>query len=152
MRYFLKTGILISLLLCCSSIIVKGQINKLIVVDALVAGESTEIVSRNSDAKVLILPDKGNPLQQITSEIKNGSYDEIHLYLLTKPGSVIFDEINIIPDNVHEFSADFTEWKKYMKRDAVVIIHSDILASVPGGVSLVNSISAFIDRKVLVEK
>jgi len=91
-------------------------------------------------------------LQQITSEIKNGSYDEIHLYLLTKPGSVIFDEINIIPDNVHEFSADFTEWKKYMKRDAVVIIHSDILASVPGGVSLVNSISAFIDRKVLVEK
>lgn len=148
----LKTGILICLFFCFSSVIVRGQINKLIVVDALVAGESTEIVSGNSDAKALILPDKGNPLQQITAEIKKGSYDEIHLYLLTKPGSVIFDEINIIPDNVQEFSADFAEWKKYLKRDAVVIIHSENLASVSGGVSLVNSISAYIDRKVLVEK
>ncbi len=131
--------------------IVRGQINKLMVVDALVGGESTEIASRNPGAKVLILPDKENPLQLVTAEIKKASYDEIHLYLLTKPGSVIFDEINIIPDNVQEFSSDFAEWKEYLKKDAVVIIHSGNLASVPEGVSVVNSISSFIDRKVLVE-
>ena len=125
--------------------------NKLIVIDPLVAEESEGIISRNSDAKVYFLPDKGNPLQLIAAEMKKDAYDEVHLYLLTKPGSIIFDEMNIIPDNVRDYSADFSDWKDNLQPDAVITIHSSELTSVPEGLVLVNSISAFTGRKVLAE-
>lgn len=148
----IKTGILLCLLFCSTSLIGTGQINKLVVVDPLVSGKRAEIISDNPTAKVLILPDNGNPLQLITAEIKKASYDEIHLYLLTKPGSVIFDEINIIPENVQEYSADLSEWKNILKSEAVIYIHSENLTSIPEGINIVNSISSFTGKKVLVGK
>ena len=83
--------------------------------------------------------------------MKKDAYDEVHLYLLTKPGSIIFDEMNIIPDNVRDYSADFSDWKDNLQPDAVITIHSSELTSVPEGLVLVNSISAFTGRKVLAE-
>lgn len=149
--YFLKTGIFLCLFFCFSPAVVRGQMNKLIVIDPLVAEESEGIISRNSDAKVYFLPDKGNPLQLIAAEMKKDAYDEVHLYLLTKPGSIIFDEMKIIPDNVRDYSADFSDWKDNLQPDAVITIHSSELTSVPEGLVLVNSISAFTGRKVLAE-
>ncbi|HOW09576.1 MAG TPA: DUF4347 domain-containing protein [Bacteroidales bacterium] len=147
-----RTGILLCLLFCSTSLIGWGQINKLVIVDPLVSGKSSEIINNNPTAKVLILPDNENPLRLITAEIKKASFDEIHLYLLTKPGSVIFDEINIIPENVQDYSADLSEWKKYLKSEAVIYIHSENLTSIPEGINIVNSISSFTGKKVLVEK
>jgi len=147
-----KSGILLCLLFFSTSLIVKGQINKLVVVDPLVSAKSAEIIRNNPTAKVIILPDNGNPLQLIAEEIKKASYDQLHLYLLTKPGSVIFDEINIIPENVQEFSADFTVWKNFLKSEAVIYIHSDNLTSIPEGKNIVDRISSFTGKKVLVEK
>ncbi len=67
--------------------------------------------------KVITLPDEGNPIKFIANELKKSMYDEIHLYLLTKPGSIIFDEINIIPENIQDYSGDFSEWKSIIKPD-----------------------------------
>ena len=74
-----------------------------------------KILGQDTRLKVVTLPDEGNPIKFITNELKKSTYDEIHLYMLTKPGSIIFDEINIIPENIQEYSGDFREWKSIIK-------------------------------------
>jgi len=131
---------------------VNGQINKLIVIDPLIAGETVSLVTQLPVQKVLRLPDKGNPITLITDELKNEAYSEIHLYLLTKPGTIIFDEINILADNVQDYSADFTAWKNLLGSGSKVIIHSESLTTVPEGSQIVQKISEFIGRSITVEK
>jgi hypothetical protein len=101
---------------------------------------------------VITLPDEGNPLQFIANELKKSSYDEIHLYLLTKPGSIIFDEINIIPENIQDYSGDFSEWKSITKPEFKIIIHSENLTSGEEGLFIVRKITEFTGRAVIVEK
>lgn len=146
-----RTGFICLLLLWFTASTVDGQIKKLIVIDPLLSGETDNLVTRAPDIKVLRLPDKGNPITIITSELKTSSYDEIHLYLLTKPGSIIFDEINILPENVQDFSADFVQWKNLLNQGARIIIHSGNLTSEPGGTEILEKISGFTGRSVIVE-
>ncbi|HEY5122505.1 MAG TPA: DUF4347 domain-containing protein, partial [Ignavibacteria bacterium] len=117
-------GLMISIL---STYYVTGQISRLIVIDPLVEKEIRNIAGNYPGQKVVILPDEGNPLKYITSELKKSMYDEIHLYLLTKPGSIIFDEINIIPENIQDYAGDFGEWKSITKPEFKIVIHSEDL-------------------------
>ena len=129
-----------------------GQIARLIVIDPLVGNETRNIKDAYPGQKVIILPDEGNPLKFIANELKDSLYDEIHLYLLTKPGSIIFDEINIIPENIQDYSGDFDEWKKLTKPETKIVIHSDDLNSVQEGLFLVGKITDFTGRVVTVKK
>jgi hypothetical protein len=99
-----------------------------------------------------MLPDEGNPLKFIANELKQSMYDEIHLFLLTKQGSIIFDEINIIPENIQEYSGDFREWKSLTKPEFKIVIHSEDLASGQEGLFLVKKITEFTGREVIVKK
>jgi hypothetical protein len=84
--------------------------------------------------------------------LKESLYDEIHLYLLTKPGSIIFNEINIIPETIQNFSGDFSEWKSITKPEFKIVIHSENLASGQEGLFLIKKITEFTGRAVIVEK
>ena len=99
-----------------------------------------------------MLPDEGNPLKFIANELKKSKYDEIHLYLLTKPGSIVFDEMNIIPENIQDLSGDFSEWKSITKPEFKILIHSEDLASGQEGLFLVKKITEFTGREVIVKK
>jgi len=94
----------------------------------------------------------GNPLKFITKELKESSYDEVHLYILTKQGSIIFDEINLIPENIQEYSGDFNEWKSLTKPEFKIVIHSEDLTSGEEGLFLVKKITEFTGREVIVIK
>ena len=148
----LKISVLSLVLIIRSTLDLLGQPVSLIVIDPLVEKEIRNIAGNYPGQKVVLLPDEGNPLKYITSELKKSMYDEIHLYLLTKPGSIIFDEINIIPENIQDYSGDFGEWKSVTKPEFKIVIHSEDLASGQEGLFLVKKITEFTGREVIVKK
>jgi hypothetical protein len=155
MRFYykiLKTSALSLMISILSTYYVTGQISRLIVIDPLVEKEIRNIAGNYPGQKVVILPDEGNPLKYIASELKKSMYDEIHLYLLTKPGSIIFDEINIIPENIQDYAGEFGEWKSITKPEFKIVIHSEDLASGQEGLFLVKKITEFTGREVIVKK
>jgi len=148
----LKTSVLIFTLIFLSTFYVPGQTTKLIVIDPLVENEIKSTISSEPGQKVITLPDQGNPIKFITNLLRESIYDEIHLYLLTKPGSIIFDEINIIPENIQDYSQDIGEWKSLIKPDSKIIIHSENLTSGPEGLFLIEKITEFTGQAVIVQK
>jgi hypothetical protein len=154
MRFYykiLKTSALSLMISILSTYYVTGQISRLIVIDPLVEIESRNIANLPGQ-KVVMLPDEGNPLKFIAKELKESTYDEIHLFLLTKQGSIIFDEINIIPENIQDYAGDFGEWKSITKPEFKIVIHSEDLASGQEGLFLVKKITEFTGREVIVKK
>jgi hypothetical protein len=147
----LKISVLSLVLVFHQALKVNGQPINLIVIDPLVEKESRNIANLPGQ-KVVMLPDEGNPLKFIANELKQSMYDEIHLFLLTKQGSIIFDEINIIPENIQEYSGDFREWKSLTKPEFKIVIHSEDLASGQEGLFLVKKITEFTGREVIVKK
>jgi len=139
-------------LILLPSFCLKGQPSVLVVIDPLVENEISNITSTYPAQRVITLPDEGNPIRFIANELKKSLYDEIHLYLLTKPGSIIFDEINILPENIQMYSAEFSEWKSIGKPELKVIIHSDNLTSGQEGELLVKKITEFTGKIVIVRK
>lgn len=148
----LKISVLSLILIIHLAFDLIGQPVSLIVIDPLVEKESRNISANYPGQKLVILPDEGNPLKFITKELKESTYDEVHLYLLTKQGSIIFDEINIIPENIQEYSGDFSAWKSITKPEFKIVIHSEDLASGQEGLFLVKKITEFTGREVIVIK
>jgi hypothetical protein len=130
---------------------VNGQSPRIFIVDRLVAEEVTHVDGITGTDKIFNLPDKGNPLILIIDELKKNSYSEVHLFLLTKPGSMIFDELNILLENIEQYASQFMEWKKYLPPGAKIIIHSDSLASVEDGATLVQKISELTGASVIAQ-
>lgn len=147
----LKISVLSLVLIIHPALDLNGQPVSLIVIDPLVEKESRNIAINHPGQKVVMLPDEGNPLKFIANVLKGSMYNEIHLYLLTKPGSIIFDEINIIPENVKDFSSDFIEWKSITKPEFKIVIHSENLASEQEGLFLIKKITEFTGREVIVK-
>ena len=129
-----------------------GQPAKLIVIDPLVENEYKNISRNETGQNVVILPGEGNPVKLIADELKKSVYNEVHLYMLTKPGSIVFDELNIIPENVEEYSADFSEWRDKLKQGSEIIIHSEVLNSVPEGAFIIKKITDYTGYTVVVKK
>ena len=148
----LKTSVLSLTLFILSTFYVIGQTPRLIVIDPLVENEIRNSISTDPGQKVVTLPDEGNPLKFIANELKESLYDEIHLYVLTKPGSIIFDEINITPENIRDYSGDFSEWKSITKPVSKIIIHSENLTSGQEGLFLIRKITEFTGKVVIVKK
>lgn len=148
----LKISVLSSILIVHLAFDLIGQTVSLTVIDPLVEKESRNIAANHQGQKVVMLPDEGNPLKFIANELKKSKYDEIHLYLLTKPGSIVFDEMNIIPENIQDLSGDFSEWKSITKPEFKIVIHSEDLASGQDGLFLVKKITEFTCREVIVKK
>lgn len=144
-------GVCTLVLLSNATVSATGQLPGIYVVDRLVADVFTHIEGMATTDKIFNLPDKGNPLDLITEELKLRNYSELHLFLLTKPGSMIFDELNILAENVTEYASQFSEWRKYLAPGAKIIIHSDSLTSVPDGITLVERISELTGVTVVVQ-
>jgi len=147
----LKISVLSLMLIFHPALNVTGQPLSLIVIDPLVENESRNFANIPGQ-KVVMLPEVGNPLKFIAKELKESMYDELHLFLLTKQGSIIFDEINIIPENIQEYSGDFSGWKSITKPEFKILIHSEDLASGEEGLFLVKKITEYTGREVIVKK
>jgi hypothetical protein len=146
-----KISVLAQVLIICTAFCLKGQTSGLVVIDPLVENEVKNITGKDNRLKVITLPNEGNPIKFITNELKKSAYDEIHLYMLTKPGSIIFDEINIISENIQDYSKDFIEWKSITKPEFKIIIHSENLTSAEEGLFIIRKITEFTGREVIVK-
>lgn len=151
MRKFIKAALMCLIVIVSVSSVTTGQVTKLIVVDPLVADEISNISKSFPGGNLLLLPENGNPLLIIAGELKKQAYAEIHIFALSKPGSIIFDEVAIIDENINDFTEDFSEWRSPAGTVTVIIIHSGVLTLVPEGNYLVNMISGFTGMKVIVE-
>jgi|WetSurMetagenome_2_1015567.scaffolds.fasta_scaffold894145_1 hypothetical protein len=155
MKYFShlqgKLALCLVLILLSSATSAFGQTTRLFIIDPLVMKAVGNISDATATDKIFQLPDNGNPITLIADELKTGTYSEMHLYLLTKPGSMIFDELTILADNVADYALLFAEWKKLLPPGAKIIIHSDTLTSSPDGTLIVNKISEFTGAGVSVQ-
>jgi len=87
----MKRSILTLLIIVITLVTAAGQPSKLVIIDPLVKNDLRDITDDNNQ-KIIILPEEGDPVKLIGEELKKSAYDEVHLYMLTKPGSIIFDE------------------------------------------------------------
>jgi len=147
-----KISALCLILIAAGSFSLKGQTASLIIIDTLLENEQKNISAGYTGQKVVILPAEGNPVKLINDELKKAGYGELHLFMLTKPGSIIFDEINIIPDNIEEYASDFREWKSKLKQGSKIFIHSADLTSVPEGLIIVQKIREYTGSEVIVKE
>lgn len=146
-----KISVLTLVLIICAASCLKGQTSRLVVIDPLVENEFKNITAKDTLLKVITLPNEGNPIKFIMNELKKSAYDEIHLYMLTKPGSIVFDEINIIPENIQDYSGDFSEWRSITKPELKIIIHSENLTSGEEGLFIVRKITEYTGRDVIIK-
>jgi hypothetical protein len=147
-----RSAILILMLGMLPAPCLLSQPSKLIVIDTLVADEYKNMHGNDNNTKILILPGEGNPLEIIATELGKSDYMEINIYALTKPGSIIFDELNLIPENIQDYSGDLTRWKTLIKPGAKIVIHSETLADSPEGLALLDKIAEFTGTNVTVSK
>lgn len=151
-RLLFVAGVIILLLLTDTTVSAMGQESPgLFIVDRLVADAAENIGNANATDEIFILPEIGNPLAIISDKLKARSYSEVHLFLLTKPGSMIFDELTILRDNVGDCANHFREWRKHLAPGAKIIIHSNTLTSVPDGTFLVEQIAEMTGATVLIQ-
>jgi hypothetical protein len=151
-RLLFVAGVLILMLPADATAYAIGQqAPRLFIIDRLVPDAAESISDKNASDEIFILPDTGNPLALITDKLKGGSFSEIHLYLLTKPGSMIFDELTILTDNIEDCAVHFREWKKHLSPGTRIIIHSDTLDSVPEGAGLTERIADLTGATVIVQ-
>lgn len=64
-------------------------------------------------------------LLQVFNAIEDADVHDLHLYVPTKPGSIVFNTIALTPDNVDDFSDELSGWKTRM--DGRVVIHSNVV-------------------------
>jgi hypothetical protein len=151
-RLLFVAGAFILMLLTDATVYAIGQQSpRLFIVDGLVPDAAESIGDRNASDEIFILPDTGNPLTLISEKLKEGNFSEIHLYMLTKPASMIFDELTILPENIEDCAIHFREWKKHLSPGVRIIIHSDTLDTVPEGASLIERIAGLTGATVIVQ-
>ena len=73
-------------------------------------------------------------LKQISNAIENLQIEDIHIYVLTKPGAIVFNSIAITTNNIDDWSVDLQALKVNVTNK--VVIHSDVVFSGEEGIEL----------------
>ena len=68
----------------------------------------------------------------------NLQIEDLHIYVLTKPGAIVFNSIAVTPNNVNDLSADLKTWSKNVSNQ--VVIHSEVVFAGDEGILLKQSL------------
>lgn len=68
---------------------------------------------------------------QITSALSGKKVTDLHIFVWSKPGSLVFTSIALTPENIQEFSSSLAIWKTHIT-GKVVIHSSDVFTSERG--------------------
>jgi len=68
---------------------------------------------------------------QISSVLTNKQVDELHIYVPCKPGSIVFSNIALTPDNVEEYAFYLSQWAAHVT-GKVVIQDSEVFTTQRG--------------------
>lgn len=98
----------------------------LIILDEIV-DDLEQLEAKFSSYPFVYVTDKvvPNALEQISGALANIQIKDLHIYVLTKPGAMIFNSIALIPDRLIDFPYDLNPWSKFIS--GKVVIHSDVV-------------------------
>lgn len=119
-----------------------GQNKELVIVDQMVSDYQSIISNLDRQADVFIIPKTGNPLELIAAELaKRPGLKAIHLFVMCKPGAIVFDQLAITEQNIQQYAVSFASWFSYLNKDSEILIYGSELASNTEGKTLLSSIS-----------
>lgn len=75
-----------------------------------------------------------SPLKQIVKALDGRTVQDLHIYLESKAGEVIFTYVSITSKNVNESGELIMKWKSAVK--GKVVIHSQAVFTTPAGIEL----------------
>ena len=109
-------------------------LNDFIVIDEI--AEDAELLKKQFDNSNVYLSTGGgiNAINQITNAIKNQQIENLHLFVASKPGALVFSSISIVNSNVNRLALELVKWKSYVSGE--IIIHSDVVFSGTEGTQL----------------
>jgi hypothetical protein len=73
-------------------------------------------------------------MEQISDALKGMQIRDLQIFVLTKPGSLVFNNLSVTSENMEEWSSGITEWKNSIQ--SKVVIHSDVVFSGDEGMRL----------------
>tara|TARA_B100000809_G_C14856313_1_gene430220 strand:+ start:217 stop:660 length:444 start_codon:yes stop_codon:yes gene_type:complete len=73
-------------------------------------------------------------ISQITNAIKSQQVENIHIFVPTKPGAIVFSSVAVVNSNVNKLASELTNWKSNISGQ--VIIHSDNVFNGESGMKL----------------
>ncbi|NLF41272.1 MAG: DUF4347 domain-containing protein [Bacteroidales bacterium] len=129
-------------LLLLSNYTTKAQSKELVIIDQAV-GNIEEIKSQFArEIDVFIIPSPGNPLELITETLKkHQDIKVIHLFVMCKPGAIVFDQLCILESNIEQYDTFFSQWNDLLPSEAEIIIYGNHLAYDANGKNMVNAIA-----------
>jgi hypothetical protein len=72
-----------------------------------------------------------NAVVQIAERSKGLEIEELHLFVLTKPGAIVFNSVSVATDNEDEWSSDIKQWGEQI-RSSVVVHSSNVFSGAEG--------------------
>ncbi|MFO7670409.1 MAG: DUF4347 domain-containing protein [Bacteroidales bacterium] len=107
----------------------------LIIIDEI-ADDITELLAEFGNQPNVYVTDANTPdaLAQITEQLVNLRIADLHIYVPTKPGAIVFSSIAITTENIDELPFDLTDWTKVIS--GKVVIHSDVVFTGEEGILL----------------
>ncbi len=117
--------------LCILLIITSGDLfsqsdQDLIIIDEI-ADNFTELLAEYDNHPNVYVTDGNTPdaLRQITEQLVNLRIEDLHIFVPTKPGAIVFSSIALTSENLEELPFDLTDWTKVISGQ--VVIHSDVV-------------------------
>ncbi len=104
-----------------------SQSNTVFIIIDEIADDIAQLKSEFGNYSSLYVTDgiSPNAVKQISNSIENLQIDDLHIYVLTKPGAIVFNSIAVTPNNVNDFSAELRGWGRNVTNQ--VIIHSEVV-------------------------
>ena len=72
-----------------------------------------------------------DPLQQIASALSGKNLANLHIFVLGKPGSMVFSMLTVNTDNISDYSNPLGQWAAHLSGN-VVIHNSNVFAAEAG--------------------
>lgn len=100
------------------------SISDFIVIDEI-ADNITELQAEFNDQPNVLWTDRDSPdaIRQITDFIEGLQIENLHIYVPTKPGAIVFSSIAITPDDVADLAVELHAWSNAITKQ--VVIHSE---------------------------
>ena len=98
----------------------------LIIIDEI-ADDITDLLAQYDNHPNVYVTDGNTPdaLRQITEQLVSLRIEDLHIYVPTKPGAIVFSSIALTSENLEELPFDLTDWTKVIS--GKVVIHSDVV-------------------------
>lgn len=113
-----------------------SQSNSVFIIIDEIAENVTQLKSEFSNHSNLFVTDgiSPNAVKQVSNSMGNLQIDDLHIYVLTKPGAMVFNSIAVTADNVNDLSADLKAWSRNIANQ--VVIHSEVVFTGDEGILL----------------